>query len=403
MTINKQCVFINDKGEAATVFIPVSELPSLEQIRNGLDPLPFCNNLLKIKDKKTSKIYQLLSTTKGGMSKIKVPSVQWMKMPFHKEKFPDIIMIASRPKSWTLNHLVKIAVRKEKVDQSESKIGGKLHPERTLSTINHRATFINKRHTIFGTGLIYDPHSDFTLERFKKLYQSSFRFNEQTLAIAILIVYFSAKNDVENFKEICDTYLHIDSISSQQITSFENFISMIKNNFDKRLINISKLNQYRQKIENYLRSNTRVTQRSLVQYIEKLIVPESELNNIEMKSDEKPQNEDDRRKLLNEFIEKVVKDYMITFEDLFIMLQPMINEIYVKNNRNYFNAFVADPVKEREMLFVNFNQGSKSNIAPYTWDKPPKPIIGENERIEIKKIMEEQCKYVGEIYIDPFL
>lgn len=402
--MSKQCIFINDKGEAAIVMIPSHELPTLEQIKSGFDPLPFCNNILKIENKTTSKIYCLLSSTKGGISKIKVPSVQWIKMPYHSRQFPDVIMIATRPKSWTIKHIVDIAVRKEKVKQPENNLGVKLHPERTISTINHCATFINKRHTIFGTCIIYDPHADFTLDRFKRLYQSSFKYNKYTLAISLLVVFYSAKMEVDNFEEICNKYLHIDTINKSQVTSIEEFVANMKEYFDSSLIDMSLLLKYKKEIDQYLQSNPRLSHRGLLHYIMKLYVPEAKVDNrIEMCADNVPRTEDARRQLLNEFIDKAVKEYLITFEDLFIMLQPMIDRIYVRNNNHYYNAFVSSPIREREMLFVSFNQGSNKNTSPYTWDKPPRPIIGEDERKEIEKIMKEQCKYAGEEYIDPFI
>lgn len=387
----KRCVIINSDSKAANIDLSLSEFDFLKgrKISDFYFPRPFINNIISLK--KTSQLFNILKSEHHNAI-----SVQLIRMKYHLKHFPNIAMITLRAKSWCAKDLSDFIAQKMKRSNTEKKIGyytTKQHEDYVATKINQLASFICKQHIICGAAIIFDFERDFTLNEFQKLHRNSYRFNEDSAILSLVCTFYA-----RNYEVTYQNMFHYEPIKKpDSIIEFADAVA--KQNENVPNVNIENLLKCERVAIDFIKSHPTFIDNSLQQEIKRYF---SEKNEVSTKEYQEPLTPEKRQQLVDEFVAISEKDYMIALEDLYVILKPKIEEIYVKNNKSFYISFISNAIGENEMLPIRFTKGSKRNKDPYTWDTPPKPSIDRKTRADITTIMKKQCQNAGEEYIDPF-
>lgn len=139
----KNCILItpkeNSKSEISEVLINKKYL-DISNL-NGKEPTFYHNNKFPYYDN-YDKIYKTIRSI----------NLQWSYLPYHKDKFPNLIMIFPSYRSWDIKDMgeyVKSDIR------------------------NRTAIYINKRHKIHGRVILYDTQKDMSMDYYKKILDNS--------------------------------------------------------------------------------------------------------------------------------------------------------------------------------------------------------------------------------------
>lgn len=367
----KSAININIKGDISQIFLSDKEIEIIKKDLPDLkDPMPFYNNILTTV---SPKIQQLMNNDK----------IQIIKLEYHNHN--NILLLCACPESWCYEDILELVKKHGK---------------------NARATFINKRHTIAGNALFIDLNNDLLPQEFQEtLYRKSFRFNiinitnlECKLLAAQKLNYDLAPIIKKNIPEITnkETEQLINGLNNTPLFYFKEREEIIKKFFHGRIVGQPMNFDARKKLSDAISAyacQSRTTN-EISKYVDACIQElMGEVYILEPEYNGKiPKTEQERRLVRERFISNMLNDYIFTYEDAYILLNPYIERIYVIQNKHFYVSFSCDTISEGEMIFVQINKGSEKNMFDYTWDAPDRTPIPGNFYWHNTSLMKEQVR-----------